>query len=77
MPRSDQEAIEYFIKYAGTDENGNQTGPMKGGIVIFAAGNEDLDYKTYPACYENVLSVAAIAPDFTKAGTPTMQTGSI
>ncbi len=67
MPRSDQEAIEYFIKYAGTDENGNQTGPMKGGIVIFAAGNEDLDYKTYPACYENVLSVAAIAPDFTKS----------
>ncbi len=33
-------AIDYFIKYAGTDKQGNQTGPMKGGVVIFAAGND-------------------------------------
>ncbi len=33
-------AIDYFVKYAGVDENGEQTGPMKGGIVIFAADNE-------------------------------------
>ena len=25
-------AIDYFIKYAGTDKNGNQTGPMKGSL---------------------------------------------
>lgn len=30
-------AMEYFNKYAGLDENGNQTGPMAGGIVLFAA----------------------------------------
>ena len=33
-------AMEYFNKYAGLDENGNQTGPMAGGIVLFAAGND-------------------------------------
>lgn len=60
-------AIDYFIKYAGLDENGNQVGPMKGGIVIFAAGNEDKDYTVYPASYEKVLAVASMAPDFKKA----------
>ena len=39
------------------DENGNQVGPMKGGIVIFAAGNDDSDRDAYPAQYEKVLSV--------------------
>ncbi len=62
-----QKAIDYFIQYAGLDENGNQVGPMKGGIVIFAAGNEDKDYTAYPASYEKVLSVASMAPDFAKA----------
>lgn len=59
-------AIDYFIENAGKDENGNQTGPMNGGIVIFAAGNEDKDYSCYPAAYAKVLSVAAMAPDFKK-----------
>ncbi len=63
---SDKAAIDYFIKYAGIDENGNQTGPMKGGIVIFAAGNDESE-KAYPASYGPVLSVAAIAPDYTLA----------
>ena len=40
---------------------------MKGGIVIFAAGNEDDDYLAYPASYQKVLSVASIAPDYVKA----------
>lgn len=62
-----KKAIDYFIEYAGMDADGNQTGPMKGGIVIFAAGNEDKDYEAYPAAYEKVLSVAAMAPDFAKA----------
>ena len=52
LPRADQEAIDYFIQYAGVDERGEQTGPMKGGVVIFAAGNENKDYRTYPAAYE-------------------------
>lgn len=67
MPRADREAIDYFIKYAGVDENGEQSGPMKGGVVIFAAGNEDTDYNCYPAAYENVVSVSAYAPDYRKS----------
>ncbi len=61
MPASEKAAIDYFIKYAGTDEYGNQAGPMKGGLVVFAAGNEDVNL-SYPAAYEKVLSVAAIGP---------------
>ena len=67
LPRADQEAIDYFIQYAGVDERGEQTGPMKGGVVIFAAGNENKDYRTYPAAYEKVVSVAAYAPDYKKS----------
>lgn len=52
-------AIDYFIKYAGVDEDGNQCGPMKGGIVIFAAGNEAVSYMTFPAADSKVVSVAA------------------
>ncbi len=54
-------AIDYFIKYAGVDENGNQVGPMKGGIVIFASGNEAVSYLAYPAADDKVVSVSAIA----------------
>lgn len=61
MPTADKEAIDYFVEYAGIDQNGNQTGPMKGGLAIFAAGNEAEDL-AYPAAYEKVLSVAAIGP---------------
>ena len=53
------EAIKYFIKYAGLDENGNQEGPMAGGIVIFAAGNDASNELCYPASDEAVVSVAA------------------
>ena len=67
LPQSTRDAIDYFIKYAGMDEDGNQTGPMRGGIVIFAAGNENKDYLCYPAAYDKVLSVSAIAPDFRKS----------
>ena len=67
FPRATKEAIDYFITYAGTDRNGNQTGPMKGGIVIFSAGNSNRDYLEYPAQYDKVLSVASMAPDFKKA----------
>ena len=66
IPSSIKAAIDYFVKYAGVDENGNQFGPMKGGIVIFAAGNDNREEAT-PASYEGVLSVAAIGPNFAKA----------
>ena len=65
IPQFLKEAIDYFIKYAGMDENGNQTGPMKGGVVIFAAGNSGWD--TDPiGLYHPVISVGAIGPDGTK-----------
>ncbi|WP_068691608.1 S8 family serine peptidase [Culturomica massiliensis] len=67
FPRATKEAIDYFITYAGIDETGIQTGPMKGGIVIFSAGNSNRDYLEYPAQYDKVLSVASMAPDFKKA----------
>lgn len=65
-PQSDKEAIDYFIKYAGMDENGVQTGPMAGGVVIFAAGN-DRRKICYPAAYEPCVSVSAISSDFEAA----------
>ncbi len=60
------DAIDYFIANAGKDAAGNQVGPMAGGIVIFAAGNEG--WQSNPICeYEPVLTVGSIAPDFTRA----------
>lgn len=53
------DAIHYFIKYAGLDENGEQEGPMAGGIVIFAAGNDATNELCYPASDEAVVSVSA------------------
>ena len=61
------EAIEYFNKYAGMDPSGrNQTGPMAGGITIFAAGNDNRDVG-YPAMIDQVLAVAATSPSGKKA----------
>lgn len=61
IPVSAKVAIDYFIENAGRDENGNQTGPMDGGLVVFAAGNESLEVG-YPAMYESCMAVAAIGP---------------
>lgn len=52
-------AIDYFVQYAGCDENGIQTGPMKGGVVLFAAGNLHLSGPIYPGAYESCIAVAA------------------
>lgn len=54
-------AMEYFVKYAGMDENGNQEGPMAGGIVIFAAGNDKTDELNYPSADPVAVSVASIS----------------
>ena len=64
--QSDRKAIDYFTKYAGYDENGIQTGPMAGGIVIFAAGNDGIDVAS-PAMYDSCLSVAAVTSAYTMA----------
>ncbi len=59
------DAIDYFIANAGMT-NGTQTGPMRGGLVIFAAGNDARAHD--PICkYEPVLSVGSIGADFTRA----------
>lgn len=59
--RSFTQAIDYFVKYAGCDNNGNQlpNSPMKGGVVIFAAGNDDIPYGS-PGNYDACVSVGAI-----------------
>lgn len=53
------DAIDYFIAEAGKDENGRQTGPMNGGLVIFSAGNYNSEENYYPAFYAPVLAVAS------------------
>lgn len=64
-------AIDYFVKYAGCDNDGNQLpgSPMKGGIVLFASGNANSSSPRVaaPADYEKVIGVAAIGPDYKKA----------
>lgn len=63
-----QDAVNYFVKYAGIDENGNQTGPMRGGIVFGSAGNEGVEPEShYPASLDNVIAVAALDPAFHKS----------
>ena len=52
------DAIDYFIAEAGYDENGIQTGPMAGGLVIFASGNDGVDDLMYPGYYSSVMAVA-------------------
>ena len=64
LPQATQAAIDYFIEYAGKDADGNQVGPMNGGIVIFAAGNDEHHTMASPAFYEKVLAVAAIGADY-------------
>lgn len=68
IPQSLKEAIDYFIKNAGCDENGVQTGPMKGGIVCVAAGNDGKKNPIVsPAHYDKVIAVAANTSDKTRA----------
>lgn len=66
IPSSDKAAIDYFNKYAGIDEYGNQVGPMKGGVVIFAAGNDNMDL-SFPAAYEGCISVGSVGADYRRA----------
>ncbi|MCQ2115507.1 MAG: S8 family serine peptidase [Bacteroidales bacterium] len=65
---SDKAAIDYFVKNAGCDTNGNQlsTSPMKGGVVIFAAGNDNLGNGA-PGNYSGCIAVGSIGPDGRRA----------
>ncbi len=70
-------AIDYFIARAGFDNSdlnfpkNIQTGPMAGGIVIFAAGNDNKSDALfgYPGSYPKVLAVASTNRADMKAGT--------
>ena len=64
-PASLKAAVDYFVKYAGVDENGEQTGPMKGGLVVFAAGNSDSD--SFCSNYDKMFTVTSVGPDFRRA----------
>ena len=50
------EAIKYFVECSDNEV-------MDGGVAIFAAGNEGLNYTSYPGAYNQFISVAAYAPD--------------
>ena len=58
------DAIDYFIKYAGCDKDGNQRpgSPMKGGLVVFAAGNHGIS-NGVPAAYGPVIAVGSTGAD--------------
>lgn len=64
-PESLKAAVDYFVKYAGLDENGKQVGPMKGGLVVFAAGNEGKS--TSSSDYSKILCVSSVGADYKRA----------
>ncbi len=68
ISRTLKEAIDYFIKYAGCDDDGNQRAdsPMKGGLVLFSAGNDGWNVDPIGQ-YEPVMSVGAMTADFSRA----------
>lgn len=47
------EAVEYFVTHAGNEL-------MKGGLAVFAAGNDGVTTLNYPAAYDNTVAVAAV-----------------
>lgn len=60
VPNLIRDAIDYFVKFAGCDNAGNQKpgSMMKGGVVFFAAGNENIDID--PICMQcDVVAVGA------------------
>ena len=64
-PNSVKAAVDYFNKYAGFDENGKQVGPMAGGVVIFSAGNENMNASSSE--YEGIVCVTSVGADYRRA----------
>lgn len=61
-------ALDYFVNEAGKDDDGNQTGPMAGGVVFFSAGNTYSTTTVNPPAQEaNVVCVASMRPDYMRA----------
>ena len=61
-------AVDYFIRMAGCDASGEQRAdsPMKGGLVIFAAGNDNIEWDII-STYEPIIAVGATSKTDTKA----------
>lgn len=63
--------IQYFIDYAGANHPKGlfSDAPLRGGLVIFAAGNSGQvwDGKTWPAAYDPVIAVGSMAWNFRPA----------
>ena len=61
-PGSYRDAIDYFIKYAGCDNDGNQLAdsPMKGGVVIIASGNSNSEERYAPGEYGPAIAVLSL-----------------
>ena len=74
LPQDMSDAFDYFIENAVRDDtdgdgvNDVQTGPMAGGILIFAGGNNDSSAIQQPAADPRTVAVTAMGPDYTKAG---------
>lgn len=66
------DAIKYFVKNAGVDPKTREQkvgSRMKGGVIFFASGNESLEnHIVHPACYDEVVSVAAFGPNMKRTG---------
>ena len=65
-----KDAIDYFIKYAGKDADGNQTGAMAGGVLFFSAGNNGWENgwpAEYSATEKHCISVAATTANYSRA----------
>ncbi len=59
----DKVAMKYFIECAGMDETGeaqDPDSPMAGGVIIFAAANDDHATKAIPAMFDGCIAVAAV-----------------
>ena len=53
-------AIDYFVKYGGGEV-------LSGGIPIFAAGNSQFEYPSYPGAYRDYICVTSMSCDYTPA----------
>lgn len=70
IPLSYKVAIDYFIDHAGCDPvTGEQlpTSPMKGGVAIFSAGNDNKEYYYMPPAYKRVIAVGSTGPTGVRA----------
>lgn len=59
-------AIQYFLdkeRWAEKEEELNRTKIIDGPLVIFAAGNEGLDFASYPGALMDCICVTATGPD--------------